>query len=413
VYLVGDHVGVLERHGPTRYGFRYSADTLARYPAGTVLLSASLPVREEPYPSGRTKPFFEGLLPEGAIRSTIARALGLSEDNGFGLLAALGADCAGAVVVLPPAAPAPGAGTGSIEWLDDEALAQRVEDLPRNPLGVGGAADVRLSLAGVQPKLVVTRSPSGRIGQPTGGAPSTHVLKPPQEQFPDLVVNELLCLRIARSVGLRAASTELLEVGDEACLLVERWDRTIGGDGRSTRLHQEDFCQALGLLPSAKYEAEGGPSFAQMVEVLRSLGARTFAVDVNELVRALALNWLLGNADAHGKNYAILYERPGAGRLAPLYDVVSTAVYPDLHRSLAMTIGGVDDPDEVDAAAWRRLASASGLGAQVPRAVGAFSERVVSAARAQRDTALSEDWHRPLADRIVDLCEARARQLEL
>lgn len=413
VYLAGQHVGELERQGPTRYRFRYDADTVDRHGEGAPLLSASLPLRRDHYPNAETKPFFEGVLPEGAIRQTIARSLGLSEDNGFGLLEALGMDCAGAVVILPPDAPAPTPESGSVEWLDGDELAQKVEDLPRNPLGVTGANGVRLSLAGVQPKLVVTRAPSGRIGQPSGGAPSTHILKPPQEQFPELVINELFCLRVARSAGLRAASAELLHVGESECLLVERWDRTIDDDGRFARLHQEDFCQALGVLPAAKYEAEGGPSFPQLVAALRGLGAPTLARDLNELVQALVLNVLLGNADAHGKNYAILYEPLGVGRLAPLYDIVSTAVYPDLNRALAMTVGGVDDADEIDLAAWRRLAENSGLGApQVARAVGDFSVRVVASARAARETARAEGWHRPVIDEIVTLAERRAGRLE-
>jgi len=413
VYLAGERIGDLERQGPTRYRLRYANDTVERHGEGALLLSASVPVRPDPYPSGRTKPFFEGLLPEGAIRSTIARTLGLSEDNGFGLLAELGADCAGAVVILPAGAPAPTPETGSVEWLDNDALAQRIADLPRNPLGVTDAhGRVRLSLAGVQPKLVVTRSPSGRIGQPMGGAPSTHLIKPPQEQYPGLVANEAFCLRVAHSAGLRAASAEVTQIGGLACLLVERWDRAIDDDGRIARVHQEDFCQALGLLPAAKYEVEGGPSIAGLVELLRGLGAPTLARDLNELVRAVALNFLLGNSDAHGKNYALLYEPLGIGRLAPLYDVVSTRVYPDLSQSLAMTIGGIDDPDEVDTGAWRRLAADSGLGSQVPRAVQTFAGRVVESARVVRDASRAEGWHRPVLDEIVELAQRRAQQLQ-
>ncbi len=412
VYLAGERVGELERQGPTRYRLRYIDDAVELHGEDGLLLSASLPVRRDSYPSGQTKPFFDGLLPEGTIRATIARTLGLSEENGFGLLTELGADCAGAVVVLPAEAPPPVPEGGSIEWLDDDELAQRVADLPRNPLGVTDAhSRVRLSLAGVQPKLVVNRSRSGRIGQPTGGAPSTHLIKPAQEQYPDLVPNELFCLRVAHSAGLRAATAEIIEIGGTPCLLIERWDRSIGDDGRVTRVHQEDFCQALGLLPAAKYEAEGGPSVAAMVGMLRELGTRTLARDLNELIRAIALNFLVGNSDAHGKNYALLYEPIGVGQLAPLYDIVSTNVYRELSRSLAMTIGEIDAPDQVDASAWRRLAASAGLGGQLPRAVRVFAEHIVAGARVTRDDARAEGWHRPVLDEIVESCEKRARQL--
>jgi serine/threonine-protein kinase HipA len=413
VYLRGDRVGALERQGPTRYRFRYSEEVVERSGEGALVLSACLPARREPFRSSQTKPFFEGLLPEGAIRSTIARSFGLSEDNGFGLLGELGADCAGAVVILPPDAPTPTIDIGSVDWLDDDTLAQRVADLPRNPLGVGNARSrVRLSLAGVQPKLVVTRAPSGKIGQPTRGVPSTHIVKPPLQQFPDLVANELFCLRVARLCGLRVAAAETLEIAGSACLLVERWDRTIADDGRIARLHQEDFCQALGLLPAAKYEVEGGPSFPALVEGRRQLGGPALALDLNELVRALALNFLLGNADAHGKNYALLYDPIGVPRLAPLYDIVSTSVYPELQRSLAMSIGGIDDPDAIGIAAWQSLASHSGLGTQVPRVVQGFAERVVANGRAVGDASRAEGWHRPVVDEIVGVAERRAAQLE-
>lgn len=411
VYLREELIGELERQAPTRYRFRYIDDAVERHPDGALLLSASLPARLEPYPNGQTKPYFEGLLPEGAVRSTIARSLGLSEGNGFGLLAELGVDCAGAVVLVPAGGPAPTPQPGAIAWLDERELAQRIAALPRNPLGVtdtGGR--IRLSLAGVQPKLVVTRAPSGRIGQPTGGTPSTHLLKPAQNEYPDLVANEAFCLRVARTAGLRAAEAEIVEIVGQECLLVERWDRTIDDDGRIARLHQEDFCQALGLLPTGKYEVEGGPSFAGMVTLLRRLAAPTLARDLNELVRALVLNVVLGNADAHGKNYALLYERVGDPRLAPLYDIVSTTVYPGLSHSLAMTVGGEDDPDAVDAATWRRLAAESGLGGQLPRAAAAFAQRVVESARFVRDAARIEGWHRHVLDEIVELAERRAKQ---
>jgi len=413
VYLFDERIAELERQGPTRYRLSYVQAAVERHGEGALLLSISLPVRPSPYPNSETKPFFEGLLPEETVRGAIARTLGLSPDNGFGLLADLGSDCAGAVVVLPAGAPLTVDESGAIEWLDDDGLAQRIADLPRNPLGVtGGEGRVRLSLAGAQPKLIVTRVPSGRIGQPTGGAPSTHLIKPAQQHYPDLVANELFCLRVARSAGLRAASAQVVEIGGSPCLLVERWDRTIDDDGRIARLHQEDFCQALGILPAAKYEIEGGPTIAGMVELLRRVGSPTLARDLNELVRAVAVNVLLGNSDAHGKNYALLYEPLGVARLAPLYDVVSTNVHPELNRSLAMTIGGIDDPDRVDAAAWRRLAADSGLGAQLPRAVQVFAGQVVESARVVSEAARAEGWHRPVLDQIVELSERRARQLE-
>jgi serine/threonine-protein kinase HipA len=411
VYLGPERVGEIERQGPTRYRYRYAQDTVAEHSEGTLVLSASLPTRSTWCPNGETKPFFEGLLPEGSIRTTLARSLGLSADNGFGLLAELGADCAGAVVVVPPGSDAPRESEPEVEWLSEDGLAQLIADLPRNPLGIDVAEGaVRLSIAGVQPKLLLNRAPTGQLGQPRVGTPSTYLLKPGQEQFPDLPANEAFCLRVAQASGLRAARAEVVIIGGLECLLVERWDRSVV-EGHVRRIHQEDFCQALGLLPAAKYEIEGGPSVAAMVDLLRRIGGPTLARDLVELVRTVALNVLLGNCDAHGKNYALLYESLGIPRLAPLYDVLCTVVYSGLTQELAMSVGGVRDPADVDAAAWRRLAAETGLGAQVPRAVAAFAERAVAAARAARDESVGEGWHRPTIDRIVEGVERRATQM--
>jgi serine/threonine-protein kinase HipA len=410
VYLHQDQAGELEWRGPNRYRFRYADTVVAENRSESLVLSASLRVRAEPFTPSETRPFFEGLLPEGEVRQTIARQFGLSAENGYGLLAELGADCAGAVVVLPPEQePAPPGG-GRIEWLDDVELAQRIADLPRHPLGVDPEQGIRLSLGGVQTKLVLTRAPSGVFGRPTGGAPSTHLLKPGHEDYEDVVENECFCLQVARCSGLPTARSEILSVEGRPCLVVERFDRTIDDEGGISRLHQEDACQALGRLPSEKYEAEGGPSFAELVDLLRELGGPNTAVDINTVIRATVLNFLLGNADAHGKNFAFLYD-PDV-RLAPLYDIVSTSVYPELTSRLAMTIGGTDRPEDVDLPAWQRLADQSRLGGGLRRLVREHAERVVACARATHAASLAASWHRPVLDRILEVAERRFAQLE-
>jgi len=410
VRLGRQSVGAIEHRGPGRYRFRYSAEVVERLAEGSLLLSASLPVRAQAFSPSEARPFFEGLLPEGAIRSTIARSLGLSEDNGFALMSELGAECAGAVTIVPAGEePATGA---SIRWFDDIGLARAVADLPRHPLGVSAEGEVRLSLGGVQQKLVVSRAPSGQIGQPLGGTPSTHILKPGQESYESLVSNEAFCLRVAGCAGLRTATAEVIRVDGEPCLLVERFDRTLDGGGQVVRLHQEDTCQALGRLPSEKYEAEGGPTFEELVQLLRDIGGPSTARGITELLDATVLNLLLGNSDAHAKNFALLYDPAGRVELAPLYDVVSTNVYPELTRRLAMSIGGTFDPREVDSSAFERLGALAGVGRQLLRRARSRGDRIVSCARAEREAALAEGWHEPVIDRIVALCEARRSQLD-
>jgi serine/threonine-protein kinase HipA len=418
VFLGDEALGEIERRGPSRFRFTYSQPALERHGEGAVVLSASLPAQKGSFAPARTAPFFEGLLPEGAVRASIAKSFRLSEEDGFGLLDALGADCAGAVSVLPvgmqPTA------VGRLRSLDTEELIHLIEELPRHPLGVDTASDgVRLSLGGIQPKLVLAGSdrPVGFAGgrsltgfsQPLEGAPSTCLLKPELGLYEDLVANEAFCMSVARGVGLRVAATELLHVGSTPCLYVERFDRA--GDGPVTRIHQEDMCQALGILPAAKYEENGGPSMRVIVELLRDLQGPYMARDLNEFIHAVLVNYLLGNSDAHGKNFALLYMPEEGIRLAPLYDIVSTAVYPEVTGRMAMSIGGTHDPDQVDMAAWLRLADECGFGGGMAGVVRRRAATAVRVVEAHREMFESNGRYRPVIGAIVDVCRERAKRL--
>ncbi len=410
VFLSGQELGTIERRGPSRYRFAYSPQALSSAQQGAAILSASLPPGDKPFTPSESAPFFEGLLPEGSMRMAIARKFGLSEEDGFGLLEALGIDCAGAVVVLSEGEE-PSRSEG-VRPLAAEELEALVDDLPRHPLGVSAEpGGMRLSLGGVQDKLVLVRTPSGQFGQPTGGAPSTCLLKPDYGHYEDLATNESFCMAVASRSGLDAAKAEVIRVGSTPCLYVERFDRRIDGSGRIVRIHQEDMCQALGILPAAKYEANGGPSVAAVVDLLRTLGGIQAAVDIRGFVKALLFNFLLGNSDAHGKNFALLYDPERGVRLAPIYDIVSTAVYPDVTDRMAMKIGGVDDPATVDLVAWKELARESGLGGQLGVLARVWSAEIRAKAELLRDAAIAEGWHRPVIDAIVDVCRERANRL--
>jgi serine/threonine-protein kinase HipA len=406
VYLGAQQIGELERQGPTRYRFTYDNKLVVEPGEGAILLSASLPVRPQTYPNARAKPFFEGLLPEGAVRREVARALGVSEANGFGLLRELGADCAGAVVVLRPDTELDEA-AGRIKWLSDEQIEELLKNLRRHPLGIAPEEGIRLSLAGLQEKLIVTRAANGSIGQPIHGTPSTHIIKPAQNDYPGIVENEAFCLRVAARVGLPAARAEIRSFGAIQTLIVERFDRTISDSGSIVRLHQEDFCQALGVLPTAKYENEGGPSITGIAALLRELGD---ARDLRNFSLAILVNFLLGNSDAHGKNFALLYDQPGRVRLAPAYDVVSTNVYDGLTTRLAMSIDGVEDPTRVTADNWNRMLAAAGFRpqrGQLERALRQVKEGV----DATLEVARAEGWHRSVLDDIFSVVEERSGQL--
>jgi serine/threonine-protein kinase HipA len=412
VFLNSVRVGEIERRGPSRYRFTYSPALVERHESGEIVLSASLPVRAEVFSPSATAPFFEGLLPEGAIRSAIAHSFHISEEDGFGLLRALGADCAGAVAIRPKGTRPTTPEGETFRPLSAKELGQLIEDLPRNPLGVDSEdAGVRLSLGGIQHKLVLVGSPQKGFSQPLSGTPSTCLLKPEFGQYPDLVVNESFCMRIASSSGLRAAFVRIVRVGSKRCLYVARFDRAIDKTGMITRIHQEDTCQALGISPAAKYEDSGGPSAAGIVGLLRRIRGPFMARDINDFVHAVLVNFLLGNSDAHGKNFALLYEPDSGIRLAPLYDVVSTAIYPDLTSRMAMAIGGVVDPAEVDMGAWVRLAEECGLGRGIVSIVRRRTEATLRAALRWRDNAMQDRWHSEVIDEIIDVCRVRAAQL--
>jgi serine/threonine-protein kinase HipA len=408
VFLRGARVGSLERTGPSRYRFAYSGDAVqGDWSDPMARLSASLPLREERFKPSESAPFFEGLLPEGAIRAAVAGKLGISEANGFDMLAALGADCAGAVIVLPEDQPFQSAPDAGARPLGEKELGNLLRNLPRDPLGIDSdPGGVRLSLGGVQDKLILVRLPTGEFAQP-----SNCLLKPEHERFEGLAVNEAFCMRVAAAAGNQAATTELREFDGIRCLYSERFDRTVDADGATTRLHQEDMCQALGLLPTQKYESEGGPSVASVIALLRRQPNRRIALDVNAFVRAVLTNFLLGNSDAHGKNFSLLYDPATGVRLAPLYDVVSTAVYDGLTPRMAMAIGGEEDPSQVDLRCWERLGADSGLGGGLPKFIRRWSSEILAATEACLLEAEREGWSHPVLEAIMDVARERARRL--
>ncbi len=403
VHLDGHRIGTLERGTGTDYTFAYTPDVISEA-EGAVVLSNSLPVREEAYGAIETRTFFEGLLPEESRRSEIARELRIDSNDGYALLAEIGRDCAGAVVIVPEGAGI-GSGDGSVAWLDDAELQELVERLPTRPLGIARRGrKMRLSLAGVQRKLTLIRSGSGQFGEPQADTPSTHLIKPQYgEDYPDLAYNEVFCMRVARCAGLPVAETELLSIGSRPCLLSTRFDRSSDGL-TTTRLHQEDACQALGVPSNLKYETHGGPGFRQLRELLLEVGR---GADVETLVRAAACNFVLGNSDAHGKNYAILFAELGR-RLAPLYDIVCTAAY-DLDEEMAMPIGDAVEPAAVTRMDWVDMSSDCDLRVEpFLEIVRETAVRVRDCAEGVAGLARAEGWHAPVIDQVVEVARRRS-----
>lgn len=396
----------MDRRGAMR--FAYEGTWLANSSAAA--LSVSLPKRPEAFRPGECRPFFEGLLPEGAQRDAVAAALGTSPGNVFRLLEGVGGEVAGAIALLPAGeAPVGPPSAEPTDVLSDTELRDIVEKMEVRPLLVGEKG-LRLSLAGAQPKLPVVLV-GGRVALPKPGQPTTHILKPPIARFAATTENEAFAMRLAARIGLAAAPVEIIVAAPErACLLVERYDRRPGADGIARRLHQEDFCQALGISSDRKYASDGGPDFPQCFELVRRVCSRP-AVEVLKLLDAAIFQALIGNADAHGKNYSLLLDEE-AIRLAPLYDLLSTVAYPELSPRFAMKIAGRGTLPELRAEDWGRFAKSAGVSApfakrRVRELAGLAIERAGAAAEELAVPGMDLDALGGFAERVRN----RARQL--
>lgn len=377
VYLQRDLVGQLIQDENGQLAFYYAEGWLNN--AKAVPLSHSLLLRKEKFSRNECRGFFAGILPDESKREIIAKNLGISARNDFAMLEQIGGECAGAVTFIPAGEKLPERNY-SYRPLTGAKLAEILKMLPRRPL-MAGEDGIRLSLAGAQDKIAV-HVHDGQISIPLGGAPSTHILKPAIEHFEGIVFNEAFCMKLAHAIGLQTAKAEVGKVEDIDYLLVERYDRTVFKDAKGAeyleRQHQEDFCQALGVIPDNKYQNEGGPSLKQCFDLLRELSSAP-VIDLQGLLDAVIFNFLIGNHDAHGKNFSLLYG--SETRLAPLYDVLSTAYYPDLAKKMAMKIGGEYESEKVQPKNFEQLADEAGLAKpSVKRRVQEVAETVLSKA---------------------------------
>lgn len=405
IWWEGRIVGQLTQNQHGELGFTYASVWLDDGSAPG--LSASLPKRAEPFTRRECRPFFGGLLPEESQRDAAAQALGVSRGNDFALLDRLGGDVAGALQLLPPGEgpTAPTLGQRPVP-LDDDGVIRVLDALPARPL-LAGEEGLRLSLAGAQSKVPVILV-DGAVALPAPGQPTTHILKPPIARFTATTENEAFVMRLAAAIGLDVAPVEPRVVRDRPYLLVERYDRAVGADGQVRRIHQEDFCQALGVPPETKYASEGGPTFKDCFELLRRIAERP-AVDVLKLLDAVIFNAIAGNADAHGKNFSILYSDEGP-RLAPLYDLLATVAYPELSPKFAMKIGKRSTLAELDARGWGAFAADAGLGLPlIRRRVAEISEKVIAQADKAAGALSDQRLDQAALERFRDLAVTRAQ----
>ncbi|MET0306504.1 MAG: type II toxin-antitoxin system HipA family toxin [Solirubrobacterales bacterium] len=402
VYLSDRLAGVLLRKDNGNLQFRYDPSYVeAKGPP----LSVNLPLRTEAYPHRDCLAFFGNLLPEEDVRRQVALATGISAANDYKLLERFGGDVAGAVTLLP-AGGTGGAATDGLEILTPERLDELLTQLPQHPLAVDEDGEVRMSLAGAQSKLPVVEVDGG-FALPHGSKlPTTHILKPEPDRFPGLVANEFFCMRLAEEVGLQVAQVERAETGSNLpFLIVARYDRDVTQEP-IRRLHQEDFCQALGKLYVEKYQHEGGPGVRDAMTLIDEESSAPVR-DRQQLWMALVFNVLIGNCDAHGKNYSLLYDSP-APSLAPFYDLLSTAVYEGLTKRLAMSIGAAIKLGEVDRSTWTQLAAEVGFAPRfLTQRMEPFVEQVLDAAE---ELVKGRDYAEPLAEEIVSGIRRRSEQ---
>lgn len=301
----------------------------------------------------RAHRFFANLLPEGPAREQAVRHFRIPDDD-FELLRKLGGECAGALCILPDGREPDSTDKGAYRLVNDSMLQRLILSRGWAFQESESNQTVRLTLAGAQDKMTVALHNS-LVFQPVGTAASSHVLKFDSLGFANVLAFECFASMLAKSAGLPVVEFELRRTKGDFFALIERYDRTRVEDGTIRRLHQEDFCQALGYSSRTKYEADGGPSFARCFRLVRDVSDRPLD-DLERLLRWQIFNVLAGNSDGHAKNLSLLYRPDGETRLAPFYDLVPTRAIENLDHDLAIRVGGLANPGNVGPSHWESLA---------------------------------------------------------
>lgn len=355
----GGVIGRLVADRADRIAFTYDEKWLEAEWAHS--LSVSMPLARIVYPQRAVLPYLWNLLPENPnVLQRWGQQYHVSSANPFKLLAHVGADVPGAAQFIPSERlDEIQSDRPAIDWMTIDELAERLRQLRADVAAVRRPSDIgKMSLPGAQAKTAFYWDErTMRWGVPGGRAPTTHIIKPCIPGLSGLVENEHLCQDIAARLGMPAARSRVLQL-DEPYIIVERYDRLPPSPGSSfvRRIHQEDMCQALGLMPSRKYQEDGGPGISAIITLIRRVSSDP-ETDVDRFLRANMLNWLIGGTDAHAKNYSILIGAADEGRLAPLYDISSQLPYQELvAQRMSMKIGDHHDVARVSIADWRKLA---------------------------------------------------------
>lgn len=386
-----------------------------QFGAGSFPMSLSLPLAKRTHPDESIRPFLQGLLPDNpAVIEAWGKRFQVSPRNPFDIIKHVGEDCAGALqFVRPERLDLILSGElDSLIPLNEEDLAKRMIDLKSQARSIPTQIEGRFSLAGAQTKDALHLK-DGQWFVPAGRIPSTHILKPQLDEFEDHALNEHFCLQLASKVGLIRAESRILEIAGQSVLCVKRYDRVESRPATITRWHQEDTCQALGLYPHQKYQADGGPSAVDIVRLLNQFSDDRDD-DISRFIMALALNWVIAGTDAHSKNYSLLHVQGSILRLAPLYDVASFLPYQRDPAStkvkLAMKLGGTYRLHQIEATHWNKWAEEAGLSpGWVKAAVATLIQGVIESVETPRSM-IAESNDSPFLHKLADAIAERARK---
>ena len=412
--LDGKEIGRV--HNDTRGRLTFIYDDQWRNASEAYPLSLSMPIAAKEHGRAAVEAFLWGLLPDNEqVLARWATKFQVSARNVFALISHVGEDCAGAVqFVTPERLEAMRSGKeDNVEWLDESELAKRLQALREDHAAWRLPRDTgQFSLAGAQPKTALLLQ-NDRWGIPSGRIPTTHILKPPTGHFDGHAENEHICLMLARNLGLPAAQSKVRRFKDEVAIVVERYDRQQKGND-IIRVHQEDTCQALGIMPTKKYQNEGGPSAANIIELLRTYSTDR-DTDLDTFVTALGFNWLIAGTDAHAKNYSLLLSGPDV-RLAPLYDIASILPYEevDLRKAkLAMKIGGEYKVELIGLRQWQKFARDVRTNAdQLVEVLISMAKHLPDEVAAARALAREEGLNNALIDRLAKQLIDRAHECQ-
>jgi len=399
VYLCGKKTGVLRENELSQLFFRYcSADVSP--------LSVNLPVKIEEYSHDLIYPFLENLVPEGDAFEILSKDH-VSGNKIFSFLGKFGGDCAGAVAFHDTE---PKKSTGGLYEISSDKLIYIIDKLPQDPLLTSLENPPRLSLAGAQSKFAVFIY-NDQYFRSDDEHPTTHIIKIANNRFSDLLANELFCMRLAQIMHLDVPDVELSETQKRPYLKIKRYDRYME-NGNVFRIHQEDFCQALGIVSSYKYQTGGGASLRDCIKIIENFCGNPL-LDITRFIEWIIFNYLIGNTDAHAKNISLLHSKTGI-ILAPFYDLLSTEVYSEkiVDHNMAMLINGKGKYDSLKPEDFILFFGQLGLNAtNMMKTVKTRFYGISAIAESIRDTEPAFQANKTVCDNIIAFINRRITKL--